>query len=207
LLQEFLEEKSKIIESLNDNLHKELKLMGNVILSNVKILLFLNGYYSVLPSNIVSVSKKNIQESRHYSDGFYIAELSINLIHALFLEKQFNEALYFVNEILNHKRYKFIQLIYTQTRLWELILHHELNNVFLLKNLCVSTIRFLNIEKKLMSFDLKMINYLKTDDIEKKKTLKEELLKELNKNKENKAVFSLLQDNIDYQRWLTEKKH
>jgi len=207
LLQEFLEEKSKIIESLNDNLHKELKLMGNVILSNVKILLFLNGYYSVLPSNIVSVSKKNIQESRHYSDGFYIAELSINLIHALFLEKQFNEALYFVNEILNHKRYKFIQLIYTQTRLWELILHHELNNVFLLKNLCESTIRFLNKEKKLMPFDLKMINYLKTDDIEKKETLKEELLKELNKNKENKAVFSLLQDNIDYQRWLTEKKH
>ena len=41
----------------------------------------------------------------------------------------------------------------------------------------------------------------------KKETLKEELLKELNKNKENKAVFSLLQDNIDYQRWLTEKKH
>jgi hypothetical protein len=58
-----------------------------------------------------------------------------------------------------------------------------------------------------MPFDLKMINYLKTDDIEKKETLKEELLKEINKNKENKAVFSLLQDNIDYQRWLTEKKH
>jgi hypothetical protein len=207
LLQDFLDEKSNIIEALNDDVHTELKLMGNVILLNVKVLLFINGYYSKLPLNTLSVSKKIIQESRHYSEGFYIAELCTILIHALFLEKQFQEALYFVNEILNHKRYKSIQLFYSQARLWELILHHELNNIILLKSLCESTVRFLSKEKKLMPFDLKMINYLKTDDIEKKETLKEELLKEINKNKENKAVFSLLQDNIDYQRWLTEKKH
>ncbi len=204
LLKDFVQEKKKLIRQLSDERHRELKHVAEVMLFNITILLYINGELPALPRNSVAIAQKYIAQSRNYANAFHILELCRNMMNALFMDEAYEDALFFLNEVLNNNRYKQVPLAYARMRYWELFIHHELGNAQMVKSLTNNLIRLLRKQQLIKSFDQKFISFLKTTEPANKAALLHQLISDLEKNNPS-STFSIIQDEIPLETWLMKK--
>lgn len=200
-LLRFVKQKRQLIHKLNDDRHRELKHEGEVLLLNIEIVLYINGALASLPRDGVAIAKRYINESRSYSNAFHILELCRNMIHALFMDEAYDEALFFLNEILNNSRYKLLPLAYAEMRYRELLIYYEMDNRNRVKNLAKTLLWLLQKQKQLLPFDQKLIAFLKATTPGKKASLLKILLYEL-ENAVPSTEISLMQNEINLRSWL-----
>lgn len=197
--------KTKIL-SLNPNLHKASKVMGLIILFNTELLLYINKKNKHLSENVNEEAKQLIHEAQSFIDKFHLLELYRNIIHANFLNSDFENAYYYVNEILKNKEFKNRPDVYYPARIWELILHYEMGNDVLLQNIADSTQKFLKRNNKLTEFDNELIMFLKAHDNEKKEKHLNSLLRFFeNDYHHNIEHYSLTQNQLNILNWLKGK--
>jgi hypothetical protein len=123
------------------------------------------------------------------------------MMHALFMDEAYDEALFFLNEILNNTSYKLLPLAYAQMRFHELLIYYEMDDRNRVKSLAKTLLWLLQKQKQLLPFDQKLITFLKATIPEKKATLLNKLLSEL-ENAPSSTVISLMQDEIHLKSWL-----
>jgi hypothetical protein len=200
-LLRFVKQKRQLIHQLNEDRHREIKHEGEVLLLNIEIVLYINRALATLPRDGVAIAKCYINESRSYSNAFHILELCRNMMHALFMDEAYDEALFFLNEILNNTSYKLLPLAYAQMRFHELLIYYEMDDRNRVKSLAKTLLWLLQKQKQLLPFDQKLITFLKATIPEKKATLLNKLLSEL-ENAVPSTVISLMQNEINLRSWL-----
>lgn len=202
-LLSFVKQKRQLILQLNEEQHRELKHEGEVLLLNIEIVLYINGALATLPRDTVVRAKRYINESRNFSNAFHILELCRNLIHALFKDENYDEALFFLNEILNNTRYKLLPLAYAQMRYYEMFIYYEMGDRNRVKSLAKTLLWLLRKQDQLLLFDQKLITFLKANTSRKKVTLLNQIISEL-ENAPSSTVISLMQSEIQLKSWLTK---
>jgi hypothetical protein len=197
----FVKQKRQLIHQLNEDRHRELKHEGEVLLLNIEIVLYINGALATLPRDGVAKAKCYINESRSYSNAFHILELCRNMMHALFMDEAYDEALFFLSEVLNNTSYKMLPLAYAQMRFHELLIYYEMGDRNRVRSLAKTLLWLLQKQKQLQPFDQKLITLLKVNMPEKKATLLKQLLSEL-ENAPSSTTISLMQDEVHLKSWL-----
>jgi hypothetical protein len=200
-LLRFVKQKRQLIHQLNEDRHRELKHEGEVLLLNIEIVLYINGALATLPRDGVAKAKCYINESRSYSNAFHILELCRNMMHALFMDEAYDEALFFLSEVLNNTSYKMLPLAYAQMRFHELLIYYEMGDRNRVRSLAKTLLWLLQKQKQLQPFDQKLITLLKVNMPEKKATLLKQLLSEL-ENAPSSTTISLMQDEVHLKSWL-----
>lgn len=204
LLKNFVQEKKKVTRHLNNESQRELKHMAEVMLFNISILLYINGALPTLPRKSVTIAQKYIAPSHNYANAFHVLELCRNMMHALFMDEAYEDAVFFLNEVLNNNRYKQVPLAYAQIRFRELFIHHEMGNTAMVKNLANNLVRLLRKQKILSRFDQKLISFLKTTEPVNKAGLLKQLLSDI-KLTNSLEFFSIMQNEMPLRRWLERK--
>lgn len=98
-------------------------------------------------------NKENLNDSR-------LAFLYYNIAHILFIQDEFNEALKWLNTLLNDINIDKAQEIYSSAEILNLFLHYELQNSELVKYTLKSTKRFLKTRNKLFEYETIVLNFM-----------------------------------------------
>lgn len=122
--------------------------------------------------------------------------------------KDFNEALRWVNKILNDSELDKTEDLIGYTQLLDLLIHIELNNEKLLPYSLKNTLRFFKTRNRLYSFEKVYLNFIskliKSDDKFETVDLWEELFSELQELKDD-AFESVALDYFDFKSWAESK--
>lgn len=205
LLQELVNKTKTVIDSLKSSLHNASKINGQLILLKTELLLFINKKSNKFPEKANIEAKDLIKNADSFIDQFNLFELYRLIVHANFIKKDFSNAIYFINEILKNNKVKNRPDIYYSARIWELIIHYEMKNFMFLETFLDSTYRFLKRNNKLFSFDRELILFLKAENINKKQMHLNYMLNFIQNIDDEKSMYSLLQDNFNFEDWLKEK--
>ncbi|MCD6066781.1 MAG: hypothetical protein K0S33_1607 [Bacteroidetes bacterium] len=135
-------------------------------------------------------------------------DICFNAAVICFRQKDFKQAQYWLNKIVNDPRIESRQYIYCCARIFELIVQLELGNHQLLQSLSTSTFRYLYKRNRAHDFETLILAYLKkfirtTATVERKHlftALKKEL-EEISKD----PVKAAAMEHFDYISWLEEK--
>lgn len=137
-----------------------------------------------------------------------VVTLNYLLAYIYFGNREYNEALSFINKILNDREEKAVQEVYSFARLLNLLIHYELGNHQLLESLIKSTYRYQKKREKLFNTEKLILKYLDklnymVDPGEKTETFKtfHNELKILQTKPEEKRAFNY----FDFA-WWTESK-
>ncbi len=109
--------------------------------------------------------------------------ISYNIAIAFFLEKDYPQALDWINRILNEPKLEERQDIQALARIFEIVLHYELNNYELVEYLIQSASRYLRKKDKQQSAEFIIASHLKQAlyrDKKKEKAIFNKLKEELN---------------------------
>jgi len=122
--------------------------------------------------------------------------------------KNFNEALRWVNKILNDSELDKTEDIIGYTQLLDLLIHIELNNENLLPYSLKNTLRFFKTRNRLYSFEKVFLNFIskliKSEDKFETVDLWAELFEELQELKDD-AFESVALDYFDFKSWVESK--
>ena len=131
-----------------------------------------------------------------------------NLTYVYFGAGRYNDALKWVNKLLNDNEQTLRQDIYNFARLFNLIIHFELNNFDLLEYVIKSTSRYLKKQKKDYQVEFLIIKYLKKlikiDDESTRIPIFEKMTLELEETFKNPSERVVLQY-FDYLSWTKSK--
>ena len=137
-----------------------------------------------------------------------LLDIYFNTCIFCFYTRDYKKALWWLNRILNNEKVEERQYIHCYSRLLQLIIHYELENVELMAPLLKSTHRYLYQRKKIYEFENIFLEYLKRisrDYYSDKKhkhfaELKSEI-ERLNKDPLQKASI----EHFDYAGWIARK--
>lgn len=155
---------------------------------------------------------KSIEENLHQFDEKIVPirraflEFKMAVIHIGI--GNFNEALKWVNKILNDSELDKTEDIIGYTQLLDLLIHVELKHETLLPYSLKSTMRFFKTRNRMYGFEKVYLNFMskliKTEDKFHAVDLWEELYKELESMKDN-AFESVVLDYFDFKSWAESK--
>lgn len=101
----------------------------------------------------IKENKRNLTASR-------LAFLYYNIAHILFIQDQFNEALKWINSLLNDIDIDQSQEVYSAAEILNLFIHFELENKELVRYTLKSTKRFLKTRNKLFDYENLVLNFM-----------------------------------------------
>lgn len=183
-----------------------LKLKSSLLsleLSLVKNSLSLTDGDSILKQTILFVTenKSKINETR-------LAYLYYNISVVYFLKQSFNEALKWINMLLNNINIDKTQEVYSFAQIFNLIIHLELDNKELINYTISSTKRFLQTRNKMFDFEDVILNFIKKissqNDVFETSEAYVDLEKKLVGTKNNKYEQIPL-EYFDYLSWVESK--
>lgn len=187
-----LEELPTILERMRDTDAKSFK---------IKSLIFNNGYYLEMLYHLIQTDyQKVIEMVPAIEEGLKLYKLTksrqftffYNIAIAYFLEKDYDNALEWINRILNASKLEERQDIQLQARVLQLVIHFELEHTDFAESLILSAIRYLIKNDKRHSAEFVIIKHLK---------------EALYANKaERKAIFQQLAADLQAEKSLEEIK-
>lgn len=131
-----------------------------------------------------------------------------NLSYVYFGAQQYSKALKYVNELINDNEQVLRQDIYNFARLFNLIIHFELENYDLLDYIIKSTVRYLRKQKKDFDIEMTIIKHIKKliklDGYEQQLPVFEQMKKDMTLAFENPKERVVLQY-FDYLSWCESK--
>jgi hypothetical protein len=151
--------------------------------------------------NFIAKYKEQINETR-------LAYLYYNIAVISFLNQDYTKSLKWINNLLNNINIDKSQEIYSFAKIFNLIIHLELDNKELILYTIKSTKRFLHIRNKMFDFEIIILNFIREISSEKNFFETEEaytkLVIQLNAIKENKYEKIPL-ESFDYLSWAQSK--
>lgn len=138
----------------------------------------------------------------------YKSLLFYQFAYIYFMNKNYIESLKWINKIIGGEIGKGREDIESYARFLNLIIHYELNNIYVLKYAVESTRRFLKKKRDLKDFEkilLKFFSKLSTTHSEKHKELFADLNKELFLNTGAVQKANVL-DYLNFDKWIEAKK-
>ena len=137
----------------------------------------------------------------------YKSLLFYQFAYIYFMNNNYSESLKWINKIINYEIGRGREDIESYARFLNLIIHYELNNIYVLRYAVEASRRFLKKKRDLKDFEKKLLNFfsrLSTQHPEKHKELFECLKKELFLNTTPAQKESIL-DYLNFEKWISEK--
>lgn len=135
-------------------------------------------------------------------------DVCYNSAFLFFKVRDFKSALKWINRVLQNKNLDDREFLHCYTRIFQLIIHYELENTDLMNSLLRSTYRYLSKRKRMYDFEEVMLGSMKkiirSGGAGKNREIFEELRKELNTIKADPYKKHTM-DHFDYDAWLEEK--
>jgi len=202
----YLSNLKSMTQELNANEDLSIKLFSSI--SSIELNLNLRkGDFT----NALKLSKSIEEKLTQFDDKIVpirraFLEFKIAVIHIGM--KDFNEALRWVNKILNDSELDKTEDIIGYTQLLDLLIHIELNNEKLLPYSLKNTLRFFKTRNRLYSFEKVFLNFIskliKSDDKFETVDLWAELFGELQELQDD-AFESVALDYFDFKSWAESK--
>ena len=101
-----------------------------------------------------------IEENKNILNDSRLAFLYYNIAHNLFIQDEFNDALKWINKLLNSINIDQAQEIYSSAEILNLFIHYELKNYELINYSLKSTKRFLKTRNKLFDYESTVLNFM-----------------------------------------------
>lgn len=137
-----------------------------------------------------------------------LSDIQFNAAICCFWAKDFRSSIKWINKILINPKIESRLYLYCYSRIIQIILHTELNNVDLLKSLSTSTYKYLYKKNKIYEFEeviLKHLKFfLKTKSKAERKKMYRNLFNDLQILSKDK-IKSQAMEHFDYLKWLGEK--
>lgn len=136
-------------------------------------------------------------------------EICFNMALAHFYVKNYDNALQWLQKILNNHDLDYREDLYLASRLLALVIHYEMKNVVLLYNLITSTHRYLKNKKLLQGVETSLLSFLRTSALADDETIMKKLLdfkkiiekaETTNNDREGKILH-----NVDLMAWVESK--
>ncbi len=134
----------------------------------------------------------------------YLVMLFYQFAYFSFMQKDFKQALNWTNKIINGNYGKVREDIQSFSRFLNMMIHLELNNVYVLRYAVESTRRFLKKKRELHNFEKVLLKYFSKVSMcnpEKHNTLLANLEKDLFAKTDEK-VKSIVLDYLDFEVWI-----
>jgi len=137
-----------------------------------------------------------------------LSDIQFNAAVCCFWANDFRSSVKWLNKILNNPKIENRLYLHCYSKILQLILHTELNNVDLLKSLSTSTYKYLYKKNKIYEFEEIILKHLKfflktKSEIERKKSY-QNLYYDLQIISQDK-IKSQAMDHFDYLKWLEKK--
>ena len=152
----------------------------------------------------------NIEFVRNYDTSIssdYKSLLFYQFAYIYFMNNNYSESLKWINKIISYEIGRGREDIESYARFLNLIIHYELNNIYVLRYAVEAARRFLKKKRNLRDFERNLLNFfsrLSTQHPEKHKDLFECLNKKLFSNTSPAQKDSIL-DYLDFEKWISEK--
>lgn len=156
--------------------------------------------------DFIDATEQFVVDNKNKIPKDYLLSLWFQLAHIRFVNGEFDDALKWLNNILNAKFGNTRKDLQVQARMLNLIVHFEQKNFFVLRYFVDSTKRFLKKVKSIEPFEkdlLKFFAKLSTAPEYEYKRLFLDVYSTLFPDEENSLVPNEILDYIDYKKWMT----
>ena len=188
---------------------ERIKLMAFSCHSNIELLYL--GFTGSFQEGIEYSRKLETEISKYKTkiDQKFLIQLYSQLAYLYMGAKRYSEALKWINKVINDQYERINSQLYSEAKIFNLIIHYEMKNMDLLEYIVRSTYRFLYQRKRLYQFENCIMNFIrnwnKLGNSEQEKTnafkkLKENLIK-ISQNPHEKRALEY----FDYISWLESK--
>ena len=148
-----------------------------------------------------------LSENIRYVPNSYKLLLHYQIAYLYFVQKQYSNALKWLNEIIGHNYGPVRDDIQSYGRILNLMIHFELGNILVLKYAVESTRRFLKKKRSLQSFEQEILYFfakISTAPLSEYRTLLQQLHANLFAGMDEKNIAYVL-DYLDFRSWIAGK--